>query len=333
MSGDEITDRIIDKLLSIKEKAPGTSAGLTQSEILHLCKAVREIFLDQPILLELRSPMTICGDIHGQYHDLLRIFEICKYPPGSNYLFLGDYVDRGMQSIETVCLLFAYKVKFKNNFFMLRGNHECSYINRLYGFYEECLRYYSITIWRVISDVFKCMPIAAVIDDKIFCIHGGISPELKSLDDIRRLPRPMEVPDEGLLSDLLWSDPNPVPDAADFEQSERGTSVMYSQAPVDSFLKKHNFDLICRAHQAVMDGYEFPFYPNQSLVTLFSAPNYCYEFNTKGAVLSVDENLLCTFSVLEPVKWAEEYGIQVRPGTPPRLGDGDVPKSSKLFLA
>ena len=331
MSSEDLIDRIIYKLLAIKERAPGTPAGLTQSEILHLCKSVRQIFLDQPILLDLRSPMTICGDIHGQYHDLLRIFEISRYPPATNYLFLGDYVDRGAQSIETVCLLFAYKVKFKNNFFLLRGNHECSYINRIYGFYDECLEHYSITIWRVMSDVFKCMPIAAVIDDKIFCIHGGLSPDLNGLDDIRRLARPMEVPDEGLLCDLLWSDPNPDKSADHFEPNERGTSVMYSLEAVDEFLEKNDFDLICRAHQIVGEGYEFPFPTSQSLVTIFSAPNYCYEFNNKGAILRVDENLLCTFSVLEPVKWADEYGKDFIPGRRPVVG-ADLPRSSIDFV-
>ena len=122
------------------------------------------------------------GDVHGQYYDLLRIFEYGGFPPEANYLFLGDYIDRGKQSIETICLLLCYKIKFPENFFMLRGNHECAQINRIYGFYDECKRRYSIRLWRVFSDVFNCLPVAALVDEKIFCMHGGLSPELKNLD-------------------------------------------------------------------------------------------------------------------------------------------------------
>ena len=317
---------ILDKLLSLHNDFTTLSAGLTAEEITWLCFTVKSIFLEQPILLELRPPLTVCGDTHGQFHDLLRLFEIGGVPPAANYLFLGDYVDRGRQSIETVTLLFCYKILYPNNFFMLRGNHECSYINRLYGFYDDCIRLYSQTIWRTFSEVFNCLPIAAVIDDKIFCIHGGISPHLESLDDIKNLPRPMEVPEEGLLCDLLWSDPDNTIDT--WGENDRGTSVCFGAEPVDKFLEKFNFDLICRAHQAIMNGYEFPFFPTQTLVTIFSAPNYCNEFDNKGAILKVDENLFCTFSILEPVHYPEEIPEIDRPGTPPRLAnEEEEPKS------
>lgn len=128
------------------------------------------------MLLELEAPIKICGDVHGQYSDLLRLFEYGGYPPDANYLFLGDYVDRGKHSIETICLLMAYKIKFEENFFLLRGNHECSSINRLYGFYDECKRRYSIKLWKTFIDAFNCFPVAAIIDEKILCMHGGLSP-------------------------------------------------------------------------------------------------------------------------------------------------------------
>ena len=186
------------------------------------------------------------GDVHGQYYDLLRIFEYGGFPPEANYLFLGDYIDRGKQSIETVCLLLCYKIKYPENFFLLRGNHECAQINRIYGFYDECKRRYSIRLWRVFSDVFNCLPVAALVDEKIFCMHGGLSPELKNLDQIKNIMRPTDVPDTGLLCDLLWSDPERGIEA--YGDNDRGVSFTFGEQVVRKFNEKHDIDLICRAH-------------------------------------------------------------------------------------
>ncbi|KAL9684816.1 hypothetical protein QQ045_022257 [Rhodiola kirilowii] len=135
-----LLDDIIRRLLDVRSVRPGRQALLSEAEIKQLCVASREIFMQQPNLLELEAPIKICGDIHGQYSDLLRLFEYGGFPPQANYLFLGDYVDRGRQSLETICLLLAYKIKYPENFFLLRGNHECASINRIYGFYDECKR-------------------------------------------------------------------------------------------------------------------------------------------------------------------------------------------------
>ena len=175
------------------------------------------------------------------------MFEYGKYPPDSNYLFLGDYVDRGKQSLETVCLLLAYKIKYPENFFLLRGNHECAAINRIYGFYDECKRRYNIKLWKLFTECFNCLPVAAIIDDKIFCMHGGLSPELDSIDKIKKITRPTDVPDKGLLCDLLWSDPDA--DVIGWGDNERGVSFTFGSGIVCDFLKKNDMDLICRAHQ------------------------------------------------------------------------------------
>jgi len=249
------------------------------------------------MLLELEVPLKICGDTHGQYSDLLRLFEYGGFPPEANYLFLGDYVDRGKQSLETICLLLVYKVKYPDNFFLLRGNHECASINRIYGFYDECKRRYSIRLWKTFTDCFNCLPVSAVCDDKILCMHGGLSPELSNLDQIKRVVRPTDIPDTGLLCDLLWSDPEK--EISGWGENDRGVSFTFGPDVVDGFLRKHGLDLVCRAHQVVEDGYEF--FARRSLVTLFSAPNYCGEFDNAGAIMSVDETLRIGFQIIRPL--------------------------------
>jgi len=159
-------DDIIRRLLEAKTARTVRQAQLMDAEVRQLCQASKEIFISQPNLLELEAPIKICGDIHGQYSDLLRLFEYGGYPPMANYLFLGDYVDRGKQSIETICLLLAYKIKYPENFFLLRGNHECASINKIYGFYDECKRRFNVRLWKVFTECFNCLPVAALIDEK-----------------------------------------------------------------------------------------------------------------------------------------------------------------------
>lgn len=272
--------------------------NLTETDIRLLCNRSREVFMSQPMLLELSAPVKICGDIHGQFTDLLRLFDYGGYPPASNYLFLGDYVDRGKQSIETMCLLLAYKIKYPENFFLLRGNHESAGINRIYGFYDECKRRYTIKLWRTFVDCYSCMPVSAIVDEKIFCCHGGLSPDLLNMNQIGQLARPCDVPDKGLLCDLLWSDPDPK--IMGWSDNDRGVSVTFGADIVGKFVHRHKFDLICRAHQVVEDGYEF--FAKRQLITIFSAPNYCGEFDNAGAMMSVDETLMCSFYVLKPSK-------------------------------
>jgi len=297
-------DGMIQNLLQVRSARPGKEVMLPERQITLLCHAVRDIFISQPILLELEAPIKIVGDIHGQYYDLLRLFEYGGFPPEANYLFLGDYVDRGKQSLETVCLLLAYKVKYPENFFLLRGNHECASINRIYGFYDECKRRYSIKLWKTFTDCFNTLPVSAVVDEKILCMHGGLSPELKSFEQIRRIMRPTDIPDSGLLCDLLWSDPDK--DISGWGENDRGVSYTFGPDVITKFLNKHDLDLICRAHQVVEDGYEF--FARRQLVTLFSAPNYCGEFDNAGSMMSVDETLMCSFQILKPA--AKRVGQQ-----------------------
>ena len=251
--------------------------------------------MKQPTFLELESPITVCGDTHGQYPDLLKLFEVGGFPPETNYLFLGDYVDRGKQSLETICLLLAYKIKYDENFFLLRGNHECASINRIYGFYDECKKRYNLKLWKVFIDLFNCLPIAASIDDKILLMHGGLSPELNTVDQLKKIVRPTDVPEEGLLCDLLWSDPQS--QCNGWGKNDRGVSVVFNEKVLSKFLQKNDMDLVCRAHQVVEEGYEF--FGDRQLVTVFSAPNYCGEFDNAGAMMVIDENLMCCFKIIK----------------------------------
>lgn len=290
-------DKVIEQLLAVRT-TPRKQVQLPEYQIRQLCHVSREIFLQQPMLVELEAPVNIVGDIHGQYSDLLRHFDKTGYPPDANYLFLGDYVDRGKQSLETICLVLAYKIKYPNNFFLLRGNHECASINRIYGFYDECKRRYSIKLWKTFTDCFNCLPIAALIEGTIFCMHGGLSPDLIDLGQLRSIPRPIDVPDHGLICDLLWSDPDE--DITGWGENDRGVSYTFGGDVVRTFLAKHDCSLIVRAHQVVEDGYQF--FQKRQLVTLFSAPNYCGEFDNAGAIMIVSEDLTCWFSILPPDK-------------------------------
>ncbi|BFZ53013.1 serine/threonine protein phosphatase Pzh1 [Savitreella phatthalungensis] len=291
---DDMIQRLLDAGYSGKHTK---SVVLKNAEIVAVCSAVRETFLSQPTLLELRAPVKIVGDIHGQFTDLIRLFEMCGFPPSANYLFLGDYVDRGKQSLETILLLMLYKIKYPQNFFLLRGNHECANVTRVYGFYDECKRRTNIKIWKTFIDTFNTLPIAAIVANKIFCVHGGLSPSLSNMDEIRAIKRPTDVPDYGLLNDLLWSDPADTMN--DWEDNERGVSYCFGKNVILQFLAKHDFDLVCRAHMVVEDGYEF--FNDRTLVTVFSAPNYCGEFDNFGAVMCVSEELLCSFELLKPL--------------------------------
>ena len=294
MDLDDYIKRLLDAAYAGKVTK---SVCLKNAEIVAICHRARETFLSQPTLLELDAPVKIVGDVHGQYTDLIRMFEMCGFPPSSNFLFLGDYVDRGKQSLETILLLLCYKLKFPENFFLLRGNHECANVTRVYGFYDECKRRCNVKIWKTFVDTFNTLPVAAIVAGKIFCVHGGLSPALDHMDDIRNIARPTDVPDYGLLNDLLWSDPADM--EQDWDANERGVSYCFNKKVIMDFLLKHDFDLVCRAHMVVEDGYEF--FSDRVLVTVFSAPNYCGEFDNWGAVMSVSSELLCSFELLKPL--------------------------------
>lgn len=291
-------DDVIEKLLYLGETRSYSSKDFPfcSWEVQLICSTAMELFLDQPSLLRLQAPIKVVGDVHGQFTDLLRILKLSGVPPETNYLFLGDYVDRGKQSLETILLLFCYKIKYPDKFFMLRGNHESANITKMYGFYDECKRRISVKIWKNFIDVFNTLPFAAIIQDKIFCVHGGISPKLNDLKRIEKIKRPTDIPDEGLITDLLWSDPDEK--TKGWSINDRGVSYIFGKRQVYDFCSHFKFDLIVRGHMVVEDGYEF--FAKKRFVTVFSAPNYCGEFYNWGAVMSVTTGLICSFELLKP---------------------------------
>jgi len=241
-------------------------------------------------------PVTVCGDVHGQFHDLMELFRIGGRPPDTNYLFMGDYVDRGYYSVETVTLLVTLKVRFPERVYILRGNHESRQITQVYGFYDECVRKYgNANVWKMFTDLFDYFPLTAVVDDQVFCLHGGLSPSIETLDHIRQLDRVQEVPHEGPMCDLLWSDPD---DRFGWGISPRGAGYTFGQDISEQYNHNNGLNLVARAHQLVMDGYNWSH--NQNVVTIFSAPNYCYRCGNQAAIMEIDEHLNRIFLQFDP---------------------------------
>ncbi|KAI1108267.1 serine/threonine-protein phosphatase pp2a catalytic subunit [Nemania sp. NC0429] len=275
-------------------------------ESLMNCKQLAEA--DVQRLCEKKCPVTVCGDIHGQFHDLMELFKIGGPNPDTNYLFMGDYVDRGYYSVETVTLLVALKIRYPQRITILRGNHESRQITQVYGFYDECLRKYgNANVWKFFTDLFDYLPLTALIDNQIFCLHGGLSPSIDTLDNIRALDRIQEVPHEGPMCDLLWSDPD---DRCGWGISPRGAGYTFGQDISEAFNHNNGLTLIARAHQLVMEGYNWS--QDRNVVTIFSAPNYCYRCGNQAAIMEIDEHLKYTFLQFDPCPRAGEPMVSRR---------------------
>jgi len=242
---------------------------------------------------------------------MMELFKVGGECPDTNYLFLGDFVDRGFNSVETFLLLLALKVRYPDRITLIRGNHESRQITQVYGFYDECLRKYgSLNVWRYCTEIFDYLSLAAVIEDKIFCVHGGLSPSINTLDDIRAIDRKQEVPHDGAMCDLMWSDPDEI---EGWGLSPRGAGYLFGEDIVEQFNRNNNIDLICRAHQLVMEGYKVMFH--DSLVTVWSAPNYCYRCGNVAAILELDENLNKYYKIFEAAP-QENRGVPAKKSIP-----------------
>jgi len=284
----EALDEMIEHLLKCEP--------LSEAQIKQVTDRAREILIEESNVQPVRAPVTVCGDIHGQFHDLMELFRIGGVAPDTNFLFQGDYVDRGYFSVETVTLLVCLKVRYKDRVYILRGNHESRQITQVYGFYDECMRKYgSANVWKLFTDLFDYLPLTALIENAVFCLHGGLSPSIETLENVRALDRVQEVPHEGPMCDLLWSDPD---DRTGWGISPRGAGYTFGADVSQEFNHRNGLNLIARAHQLVMEGYSWNH--EKRVVTIFSAPNYCYRCANQAAILEVDEKLEYTFIQFEP---------------------------------
>uniref|UniRef100_A0A5S6Q450 Serine/threonine-protein phosphatase n=1 Tax=Trichuris muris TaxID=70415 RepID=A0A5S6Q450_TRIMR len=257
---------------------------LTEPDLRMVIKLARDVMMNEETVLKLQSPITICGDIHGQYYDLEELFKTGGQVPDTRYLFLGDYVDRGRHSVQTITRLLTLKARWPEHIFLLRGNHETRATSSTYGFYDECLtKFGNSMLWQFCCDVFQFMPVAAVVNGHFFCVHAGLSPSVRTISAINTLDRFCEVPQNGGFADLLWSDPEEV---KGFEESPRGAGWLFGRTAAELFMRDNGVKMICRAHQVVMEGYKFIW--DNLLVTVWSAPNYCYRFGNMASIMQVD---------------------------------------------
>ncbi|KAI5150030.1 serine/threonine-protein phosphatase 2A catalytic subunit [Enteropsectra breve] len=297
-----MVDAVLEKIYS--------STTPNEEELEMVCKLAQEIFMKEENVVSVPAPVTICGDIHGQLFDLFELLKIGGVPPYTNYLFMGDYVDRGYHSVETVAFLLCLKVKHPDRIWMLRGNHESRQITQVYGFFDECIRKFgSPSVWRMFMDLFDFLPIAAVVNNDTFCCHGGLSPSFSTIDQLNAVYRKTEIPNEGAMCDILWSDPD---DRSGWGQSPRGAGFTFGKDVTELFCAKNNLKMICRAHQLVNDGYNWNH--DNECVTVFSAPNYCYRCGNLAALMEMSEKGDYEFTQFDPSPTKiEDYAVSKIP--------------------
>jgi len=277
---------------------------ISEIEVKELCEKATEILMEESNVQRVDPPVTLCGDIHGQFYDLMELFKVGGHVPDTNYLFMGDFVDRGYNSVETFLLLLALKVRYPDRITLIRGNHESRQITQVYGFYEECMRKFGgVNVWRYCTEIFDYLSLSAIINDRIFCVHGGLSPSINTLDQIRLIDRKQEVPHDGAMCDLMWSDPE---DIEGWGISPRGAGYLFGKSIVQKFCQVNKIECIARAHQLVMEGYKHMF--DDAIVTVWSAPNYCYRSGNVAAIMELDKNLNSSFKIFNAAP-EEQRGV------------------------
>ncbi|KAG1133596.1 hypothetical protein G6F42_001273 [Rhizopus arrhizus] len=276
---------------------------ITEQEVKELCTKAREILIEESNVQRVDAPVTqrhiletsvANSTVLGQFHDLKELFRVGGECPDTNYLFM------------------AVKVRYPDKITLIRGNHESRQITQVYGFYDECTRKFgSANVWRYCCEIFDYLSLSAIIDDKVFCVHGGLSPSINTLDQIRTIDRKQEVPHDGAMCDLLWSDPEEI---EGWGYSPRGAGYLFGADVVEQFLHKNNLDFIARAHQLVMEGYKPMF--NNTIVTVWSAPNYCYRCGNIAAILKLDDYLEKEYKLFEAASQQDFRGTPQKKALP-----------------
>ncbi|EFH65951.1 kelch repeat-containing protein [Arabidopsis lyrata subsp. lyrata] len=346
MSINSVPKKVIAHLLKPRGWKPPVRRQffLDCNEIADLCDSAERIFASEPTVLQLKAPIKIFGDLHGQFGDLMRLFDEYGSPSTAgdisyiDYLFLGDYVDRGQHSLETISLLLALKVEYQHNVHLIRGNHEAADINALFGFRIECIERMGerdgIWVWHRINRLFNWLPLAASIEKKIICMHGGIGRSINHVEQIENIQRPITMEAGSIvLMDLLWSDPTENDSVEGLRPNARGPGlVTFGPDRVMEFCNNNDLQLIVRAHECVMDGFER--FAQGHLITLFSATNYCGTANNAGAILVLGRDLVVVPKLIHPLPpalsspetsperhiedtWMQELNAN-RPATPTR---------------
>jgi len=301
-------DRIIADMFAGKKGGSAAMEILPEAQVCKLCDMAKEILQKEDNVKAVQAPVTVVGDVHGQFFDLLELFEIGGKPPCYNYLFLGDYVDRGYYSLDCVLLLVALKVRYPDRISLTRGNHECRQITQVYGFYDECLRVHgSANVWMHFTDLFDFLPLAALVDNCIFTPHGGLSPSLDRIEHVQKLDRFVEIPHEGPICDLMWSDPD---DRYGWGISPRGAGYTFGQDITETYNHENGVQFIVRAHQLIMEGFQWQH--GDGVLTLFSAPNYCYRCGNQAAIMQLDENLNKSILQFDPAP-KHTHGAETKP--------------------
>ncbi len=362
---DSIYSVFLSQLLRPKDWAtqqePNGKFGYRKELIMALADQCIKIVQQQPIVIRVRAPIKVFGDIHGQYQDLMRFFDLWGMPSDDatgdieayDYLFLGDYVDRGSHSLETICLLMALKIRFPDQVHLLRGNHEDRWINNAFGFADECSMRLGedptdpASVFNKINELFDWLPLAAIIEERIICLHGGIGSTLEKVGQIELLKRPLEVIHEvqnsiqQLVVDILWSDPTDSDQEMGIQSNyirdpnSTGNIVKYGPDKVEEFLARNSLYMILRGHECVMDGFER--FAGGTLITVFSATDYCGRHKNAGAVLFITRKFEIIPKLIYPLdncdnNWMleDEAGQKKRPPTPPRWNTAQFPRNNSF---
>lgn len=300
-------EQLIKKMMESfpENMTPLTMKPLLTPAFVHwICDRVQPILEAEPNVIDVTSCVHIVGDIHGQFNDLVTIFKLGGIPPKQKYVFLGDYVDRGKHSLEVICLLLILKYLYPKEMILLRGNHESREMIKMYGFSEDCKKKLTVQCQKYFCNTFDKMPLCAIVDKKAFCVHGGISKDLKTIKDITEISRFCEIPDSGLFCDLLWSDP--LKSCKEYKKSERCETNLWGLDPALRFLEDNELSIIIRGHQVVNEGYKYVFSPNKSVVTVFSAPNYTKNSKNKATFMTINEGLPHKFTEIPPTVPAKQ---------------------------